>query len=593
MKELIKFYNFFNKKQKIYFITFCIIFFIASVFQLMGISSIVLAVAVFSDNEAGNFINQFVDIDFSETNAKITLFILIIFFLVMSALVNFLCLYSFVKIASIATIILETKFFNYYNNLGYFQKSAQTISKYVTFFKEYIPRIRSEFLPSLFTFVYNLSLAIIIMISVLIVATELFLQIGVIIIFVYGTFYFFTKSKIKKYANDTISILYKYSNFTLNFFNNFKSYKFLNRLLIEKNNNFYVTKINNLIVKQFLLQSAPRVLIELILYIGIFLLVVNIFIFNIEIELVTLTFFAVAASKAFPTINQLFASFIRIEQSIPLLKSFNIEFSNIIEFNKRNIRSIKPLKFEKFLNIENLSFKFLEEEKTDQLFKISNLNLEIKKNSITGIAGKTGSGKTTIVDLISGIYEPDEGCIFLDDTKIDITNLHRYRKNISYISQNIFLASGTIKEIIQFGSEKFNNDDLKLEIASKKAQIYDFINNLPDKFQTIIGDGGVDLSSGQKQRLLLARFFYSDSKILILDEATNLLDFRTEDSLVNNLIKEKEDKVIIVVTHGIHNLKKFDNIIYIEDGNVLAEGNFETLKKESIKFREFIHNSGQ
>ena len=109
----------------------------------------------------------------------------------------------------------------------------------------------------------------------------------------------------------------------------------------------------------------------------------------------------------------------------------------------------------------------------------------------------------------------------------------------------------------------------------------------------MIGDGGVDLSSGQKQRLLLARFFYSDSKILILDEATNLLDFRTEDSLVNNLIKEKEDKAIIVVTHGIHNLKKFDNIVYIEDGRIVAEGNFETLKKESNKFNEFIYNSGQ
>lgn len=594
MKELLKFYNFFGKNQKIYFIIFCIVFFVASAFQLMGISSIVVAVAVFSDNETGNFINQFVDIDFNETNAKIILFVLIIMLLIMSALINFLCLYSFVKIASKATIILETKFFNYYNNLGYFQKSTNTISKYVTFFKEYIPRIRSEFLPSLFTFVYNLSLAIIIMFSVLIIATELFIQIGLIIIIVYGVFYFFTKSKIKKYADDTISILYKYSNFTLNFFNNFKSYKFLSRLLIEKNNNFYVKKINNLIVKQFLLQSAPRVLIELILYIGIFLLVVNFFIFKVQIELVTLTFFAVAASKAFPTINQLFASFVRIEQSIPLLKSFNNEFSNIIEFNKKtNIENIKPLKFEKNLNIKDVNFKFLEEENVNKQFKISNLNLEIKKNSITGIAGKTGTGKTTIVDLISGIYEPDEGCILLDDIKIDFTNLHHYRKNISYISQNIYLASGTIKEIIQFGSEKFNDEDQRLEKASKKSEIYDFINNLPNKFQTMIGDGGVDLSSGQKQRLLLARFFYSDSKILILDEATNLLDFRTEDSLVNNLIKEKEDKVIIVVTHGIHNLKKFDNIVYIEDGRVVAEGNFETLKKESNKFNEFIYNSGQ
>ena len=482
MNELIKFYNLFNKKQKFYFVSFCIIFFLASIFQLLGVSSIVFAVAVFSDNETASFIQNYINIDFNTSKNKLILFISIICLLIFSALINFICLYSFVKISAIATIILETKFFNYYNNLGYFDKSPQTISIFITIFKEYIPRIRDEFLPSVFTFIYNLSLAIIIMFSVLIIATEIFFQIGIIIAVVYGSFYLLTKNKIKKYADDTIQILYKYSNFTLNFFNNFKSYKFMSSLLIEKNNNHYVKKINNLFVKQFLLQSAPRVLIELILYVGIFLLVVNVFLFNVQIPVVTLTFFAISASKAFPTINQLFASFVRIEQSIPLIKNFNIEFLNIDKYNNLNHqKDFEPLKFEKSIKLENAKFQFLKNKNDQKQFKISNLDFEIKINSITGIAGKTGSGKTTVIDILSGIFKPDEGHLSLDGVNINEKNLHQYRKNISYISQNIFLGSGTIKDIIQFGSNIDNNEKEKLEHATKKAEIFDFIDNLIQK----------------------------------------------------------------------------------------------------------------
>ena len=249
----------------------------------------------------------------------------------------------------------------------------------------------------------------------------------------------------------------------------------MSKLLIEKNNNRYVKKINNLIVKQFLLQSAPRVLIELILYVGIFLLVVNIFLFNAQIPVVTLTFFAISASKAFPTINQLFASFVRIEQSIPLIKNFNIEFLNINKYNSLNYqKDFEPLKFEKSIQLENAKFQFLKNKNNQKQFKISNLDLEIKINSITGIAGKTGSGKTTVIDILSGIFKPDEGHLSLDGVKINEKNLHQYRKNISYISQNTFLGSGTIKDIIQFGSNIDNNEKEKLEYATKKAEIFDF-----------------------------------------------------------------------------------------------------------------------
>jgi ATP-binding cassette subfamily B protein len=589
MNEIKKFYNLFNKKQKFYFVTFCIFFFLASIFQLLGVSSIVFAVAVFSDSQTSNIIENFINIDFSSSKNQYTLFISIIFLLIFSTVLNFICLYLFVKISAIATIILETKFFNYYNNLGYFDKSPKSISKFITIFREHIPRIRSEFLPSIFTFIYNLSLAIIILFSVFIVAKEIFFQIGIIITIVYGLFYLLTKNKIKNYADNTIQILDKYTNFSVNFFNNFKSYKFMNSLLIEKNNNYYVKKINNLIVKQFLLQSAPRALIELILYFGIFLLMINIFIFNTQMPAVTLTFFAISAAKAFPTINQLFASFVRIEQSIPLIKNFNKEFININKYKDFNFKkNIKSLNFEKNIKLENVKFQFLNNKNHQGQFQISNLNLIIKKNSITGIAGKTGSGKSTLIDILSGIFKPDEGCLSLDDVKINEKNLHQYRKNIGYISQNIFLGSGTIKDIIQFGSNIHNNEKEKLEYAAKKAEIFDFVNNLPEKFNTFIGDGGIDLSSGQKQRILLSRFFYLNSEILILDEATNLLDLKTEDTLINNLINDRKNKTIIVVTHGIQNLKKFDNILFIKDGSLIAQGSYQILKKKSSIFREFV-----
>jgi len=277
-----------------------------------------------------------------------------------------------------------------------------------------------------------------------------------------------------------------------------------------------------------------------------------------------------------------------------LLKNFNNEFLNINKYkNLNNKKNIEALKFEKSIKLKNVKFNFLKKKNYQEQFKISNLDFEIKKNSITGIAGKTGSGKTTLIDILSGIFKPDEGFLYLDDVIINEENLHQYRKNISYISQNIFLGSGTVKDIIQFGSIVKKDEKAKLEFVTKKAEIFDFIDNLPNKFDTFVGDGGVDFSSGQKQRILLSRFFYLNSKILILDEATNLLDFKTEDTLINNLINDKENKTIIVVTHGIQNLKKFDNILFVEDGNLIAQGKYEVLKKNSSKFSEFVEKYGE
>ena len=231
------------------------------------------------------------------------------------------------------------------------------------------------------------------------------------------------------------------------------------------------------------------------------------------------------------------------------------------------------------IKFKNLNFKY---ETTNDRALI-NLNLEIKGGSMTALVGQSGAGKSTIINLIPRFYEPQSGFISIDDKKIDEVNLNSLRKNISLVSQDVILFDDTVKNNILFANPSASNDEIIK--ACDSAAATDFINNLPHKFDTKLGENGVRLSGGQKQRISIARAIIKKSPIILLDEATSSLDAGSEEIVqkaINNLTK---DKTTIVIAHRLSTIHSAHKIFVLKKGNLINSGNHEFLIKNCEEYK--------
>ncbi len=244
--------------------------------------------------------------------------------------------------------------------------------------------------------------------------------------------------------------------------------------------------------------------------------------------------------------------------------------------DKKNAADIDS--YDSDLSFSNIKFQY---DYNKNLF--DNLKFVIKKNSLTGIVGQTGSGKTTIIKLLLRFYEPQEGNILIGDIDIKNIKLKNLRKNIGYVSQDIFMFDGSIKENIIYPETEFNNK--KVEEAAKLSQCLEFINKLPNKYDTLIGERGQKLSSGQKQRIAIARAIYKNPPILIFDEATSAIDNETEHLIKVALNEISKNRTTIVIAHRLSTVRNADNIIVIGNGSIIEEGNHNELinNKNSYK----------
>ena len=201
---------------------------------------------------------------------------------------------------------------------------------------------------------------------------------------------------------------------------------------------------------------------------------------------------------------------------------------------------------------------------------LNNISFNIKNGQQIGIFGKTGSGKTSIVNLICRLYDSNTGEINIDNKNIKLHHLDSLRSSIGYVPQDGYLFSGTIRDNIGFSNDNINDEEV--EIAAKKAEIFDEINSFPNKFDTLIGERGVQLSGGQRQRLAIARVFYKKPKLYIFHDCLSAVDANKEKIILQNLNKETKNKTTIIISHRISTIEISDNIIVIEKGNIIEEG---------------------
>ena len=237
---------------------------------------------------------------------------------------------------------------------------------------------------------------------------------------------------------------------------------------------------------------------------------------------------------------------------------------------KNNNKSFNLDNYKQDLIFENISFSY-----TKHINVFTNLNMKIKSGDFVGIVGQTGAGKTTIIKLLLRFYNIQNGNISIGNKNIKNININNLRENIGYVSQEIFLFDGTIRENICYPESNVNNS--ALEIACKKSQASEFINKLPDKYETLIGERGQKLSVGQKQRIAIARAIYKNPPIIIFDEATSAVDNETELLIQKALHDISQDRTTIVIAHRLSTIRNANKIFVIGENNIIEFGNHNEL----------------
>jgi ABC-type multidrug transport system fused ATPase/permease subunit len=328
--------------------------------------------------------------------------------------------------------------------------------------------------------------------------------------------------------------------------------------------------------------QLPRFALELLAFGGILLVVLRLIADkgNLPEAIPIIALFAFSGYRLMPALQSIYASLTQLRFSGSALDALYEEFT---EFKSTGaLTNDKPLALHYRIALEGVSYRYPNKEHP----ALQSISLEVPRKSIVGLVGATGSGKSTLVDIILGLLTPQTGVIKVDGIPIEENNRRAWRNSIGYVPQQIYLTDDTIMANIGFGLDTKDINQCAVERAAKIACIDDFVkNDLPDGYETRVGDRGIRLSGGQRQRIGIARALYFNPSILILDEATSSLDNLTEQEVMRALHDLNEDITIIMIAHRLTTVKNCDLIFFLENGELKSQGSYETLSKINEKFR--------
>jgi ATP-binding cassette, subfamily B, bacterial PglK len=333
--------------------------------------------------------------------------------------------------------------------------------------------------------------------------------------------------------------------------------------------------------------SIPRYFLEILAFGGIVLLILSLMSeaddFNSVVPIISL--YAFAGYRLMPAMQQIFGSATQLKYADSILEVLHSDFKMLDPLPKKKYQG-QSVFFRDFIQLKNIEFNYPQTKKN----ALNEINIKISVNNTIGIIGSTGSGKTTLVDLILGLIRPTKGTFEVDGIEINSLNFHDWQKLIGYVPQQIFLADDSISANIAFGVDPSEVNQNQVEVCASIANLHEFIvQDLPEAYETKVGERGIRLSGGQRQRIGIARALYSNPKVLILDEATSALDNITENLVMQAVYNLSRQITIIIIAHRLSTVEKCDKIFIMENGQVVDQGNFSSLLKNSKKFQKMTN----
>jgi len=322
--------------------------------------------------------------------------------------------------------------------------------------------------------------------------------------------------------------------------------------------------------------SSPRYIVESLGMIAIAVLAVFLSISgkDLALALPILGVVALGAQRSLPILQGAY-------NAVSQLKGSRESLQDILDLLDQPLKyefereKFEPVVFKNKIELRDVSFKYPDKDQNI----LSGINLTFNKGSRIGIIGKTGSGKSTLIDIIMGLISPSEGELIVDDVVInsDSDSVFGWQEHISHVPQNIYLSDNSVKENIAFGMPKNKIDFERVNQAAVSAQISELIDSWDDKFETMVGEQGIRLSGGQRQRIGIARALYNHTDVIIFDEATSSLDNKTEGVVMDAIEKMDSDKTIFIIAHRLTTLRNCDLVIELGDKGILNISTYDQI----------------
>ena len=342
-------------------------------------------------------------------------------------------------------------------------------------------------------------------------------------------------------------------------------------------------RFNTYLAQKTIMALLPRYLLEVVAFSGI----ISVMIFFVSTGYTTteilpiVSLYAMAGFRLLPAVQQIYSGITNFKFNLPALEKLYSDLSKA-PVSAYEINNQEPMVLSEDLEVNSLSYSY----SNSKSLVLNKLNLKINANTTIGIVGSTGSGKTTLIDLLLGLLSPNSGSISVDGVEINDNNIRAWQQIVGYVPQSIYLNDDSIERNIAFAVPKNQVDKKLIKQVAKMANLDSFVESLPEKYNTVVGERGVRLSGGQRQRIGIARALYHNPSVIFLDEATSSLDGITENVIMEAIQNLSHKKTIVMVAHRLTTLKECDVIHLMQNGHIVDSGTYQQLVDNNKDFKE-------
>lgn len=569
----------FGKKEKFHIGVLLIAVIIGSIFELLGVAifspfmNIIMDTSIIQTTEPLKKIYDWFgfseDREFLAMLAGVIIFIYIFKNVYLALEKNWIYKFSYgvqkrLSVRLLRSYMREPYVFHLNHNISILQRSLQEdtdiFTKGIIHVLELIAEIVVCIVLGMYLYFESKSITVIVL-AMLVVSVIIFTSISRRFSSGLGAKCQFYKGKIYQWINQSLGGI--------------KELKILNRedFFIDSYESYFAKYVHGLRMNR-LLGALPRYFVEAVCMTGLLMaIIVKMFWGKSDITsyISQLTVFAVAAFRLLPAVGKINEHVSNILYAKPSINLIYHHLKNVEEEPEIVAKEEGKLQFEKEIRVKKVSYHYPD---VDELV-LDDISLTIPKGKMVAFVGESGAGKTTLVDIILGLLSPQMGKVYVDDVNIR-QHLYLWQKEIGYIPQTIYLSDDTIRNNIAFGIKEDEIDEQAVTEALHKAQLFDFVDNLPDGLETMVGERGVRISGGQRQRIGIARALYHNPQILVLDEATSALDSETEAAVMEAIDFLQGEKTILIIAHRLTTIKNADIVFEVGNGKVVEK------KKEDI-----------